>query len=75
MLSEQKISKEQVATFADKDETADLEIGNSRFGIAIIMTMAGFVGTWGFVCLINGLSQAHNIQELGRGIITAFTGI
>jgi len=75
MLSEQKITKEQVTTFTDNAETADLAIGNSRVGIGIIMAMAGFVGIWGCLCLLNGIVQSQSIHELARGIFTAFTGI
>ena len=75
MLNEQKISKEQITTFTAEAEVSDLAIGNSRFGIGLIMTMAGFVGAWGCICLINGISQSQSVQELGRGIITALTGI
>jgi len=75
MLSEQKITKEQVATFADTVEITELAVGNSRFGIGIILAMAGFVGIWGCLCLVNGVVQTQNIQELARGIFTAFTGI
>ena len=75
MLSEQKIIGEQVTTLASQTEIADLEIGNSKFGIVIIMTMAGFVGARGCVCILSGIAQSQNIQELGRGIFTALTGI
>jgi len=75
MVSEQKISKEQVATFADTVEITELAVGNSRFGIGIILAMAGFVGIWGCLCLVNGVVQSQNIQELARGIFTAFTGL
>jgi hypothetical protein len=75
MVSEQKISKEQVATFAETVEITALAVGNSRFGIGIILAMAGFVGIWGCLCLVNGVVQTQNIQELARGIFTAFTGI
>ena len=75
MVSEQKISKEQVATFADTVEITELAVGNSRFGIGIILAMAGFVGIWGCLCLVNGVVQTQNIQELARGIFTAFAGI
>ena len=75
MLSEQKIIQEQVSTLVNHTEVIDLEIGNSRFGIIIIMAMAGFVGAWGFLCLLSGIAQSQSIQELGRGIFTAFTGI
>ena len=75
MVSEQKITKEQVATLADTVEITELAVGNSRFGIGIILAMAGFVGIWGCLCLVNGVVQTQNIQELARGIFTAFTGI
>ena len=75
MLTEQKITNEQVNAFAKHELTADLEIGNSRFGIGIIMAMAGFIGAWGCVCLISGITQTHNLHEFGHAIITAFTGI
>jgi len=75
MLSEQKITKEQVTTFASAAKVTELEIGNSRIGIGIIMVMACFVGGWGCLCLLNGIAQSQSLQEFGRGIITAFTGI
>lgn len=75
MLSEQKISKEEVATFVSHAEAAELEIGNSRFGIGIIMVMACFVGAWGVICLINGIAQTQTIHDLGRSFVTALTGI
>ena len=75
MLTDQKITNEQVAAFDSNVEVSDLAIGNSRFGIGIIMAMAGFVGAWGILCLLNGIAQSQTIQELGHGIFTAFTGI
>ncbi len=75
MITSQKIAKEHVATFDSSATDSDLEIGNSRFGIGVIMVMAGFVGVWGCLCLINGIAQSQSMQDLGRGIITAFTGI
>ena len=75
MLSGQKIIGEQVTTLASQTEITDIEISNSRFGIIVIMTMAGFVGAWGCVCLLSGIAQSQNIQDLGRGIFTALTGI
>ena len=75
MLTSQKIIKEQVTTFDNSVVSPGLEIGNSRFGICMIMVMAGFIGVWSCLCLINGIAQSPSMQELGRGIITAFTGI
>ena len=75
MLSEQKIIEEQVTTLSDNTELEELDIGNSKFGIITIMTMASFVGAWGCVCLLSGIAQSQNLQELGRGIVTAITGI
>ena len=75
MLTDQKFIKEQVTAFGSSVLDSDLEIGNSRFGIGLIMVMAGFVGAWGCLCLINGIVQSQNLHDIGRGIITAFTGI
>jgi hypothetical protein len=75
MLTDQKFIKEDVATFGSSVLDSDLEIGNSRFGIGLIMAMAGFVGAWGCLCLINGIVQSQSLHDIGRGIITAFTGI
>lgn len=75
MLSEHKITKEQAASLVSNVQTSDLAIGNSRFGLGVIMVMACFVGVWGCLCLINGITRSQSIQELGRGIFTAFTGI
>ncbi len=75
MIPGQKIAEEQVATYESCVVANDLEIGNSKFGIGMIMVMAGFVGVWGCLCLINGIAQSSNLQELGRGIVTALTGI
>ncbi len=75
MLTDQKFIKEQAATFDSSVFDSDLEIGNSRFGIGLIMVMAGFVGAWGCLCLINGIVQSQSLHDIGSGIITAFTGI
>jgi hypothetical protein len=75
MLSKQKITEEQAATFVDESAMTELEIGNSRFGLGIIFAMAAFIGVWGCACLINGIARTQSIHELGRGIFTAFTGI
>jgi len=75
MLADQKIVKEQATTFDSSVVDSDLDMGNSRFGIGMIMVMAGFVGVWGCLCLISGIFQSHSLQDIGRGIITAFTGI
>ena len=75
MLTGQKIAEKQIAIYDTSVVSQDLEIGNSRFGISMIMAMAGFVGFWGFLCLVNGIAQSSNIHEVSRGIVTALTGI
>ena len=75
MLTSQKIAEEQITTFENSVVSHDLEIGNSRLGLGMIVVMAGFIGIWGCLCLISGIAQSPSIQELGRGIITAFIGI
>jgi len=70
-----KITEEPVATLDSRAVELDLEIGNSRMGIGMIMVMACGVGIWGCLCLINGIAQSQSLQDLGRGIFTAFTGL
>ncbi len=69
------ITQERVATFDSKSEVVELELGNSRLGLGIIMIMAAFVGIWGVACLIGGLTSAGSLGEAGRSLITAMTGM
>ena len=75
MYESMEITQERVATFDSEIEVADLELGNSRLGLGIIMIMAAFVGVWGVACLIGGLASTESFREVGRSLITAFTGM
>jgi len=70
-----KLSQERVATFDSTVEVAELELGNSKLGLGVIMVMAAFVGIWGVACLISGLASAGSFGEIGHSLITAFTGM
>lgn len=74
MYDSMKITQESVATYTHEIE-AELDLGNSKLGYGIIMVMAAFVGVWGVACLIGGLASAGNIHAVGRGLITALTGM
>jgi hypothetical protein len=75
MYESLEITQERVARFDGEIEVADLELGNSRLGLGIIMIMAAFVGIWGVACLIGGLASTESFHEVGRSLITAFTGM
>ena len=75
MISNQKSTKERVTALEGYICGSDLEIGNSRFGIGLIMLMAGFVGVWSCICLICAIVRSQSLQDIGRGIFTALTGI
>jgi hypothetical protein len=75
MYESMEITQERVATFDTEIEVAELELGNSKLGLGIIMIMAAFVGIWGVACLIGGLSSTSGIHELGRSLVTALTGM
>ena len=75
MYKSMEITQERVATFDSKTEVAELELGNSRLGLGIIMVMAAFVGIWGVACLIGGLASAGSFSEIGRSLITAIIGM
>ena len=76
MYKSMEITRERAAAFdTDITEAADLELGNSKLGLGVIMIMAAFVGIWGVACLIGGLASADGFHEVGRSLITAFTGM
>jgi len=75
MYESMEITQERTATFDTTAEVAELELGNSKLGLGIIMVMAAFVGIWGIACLVGGLASAGNFHEIGRSLITAFTGM
>jgi hypothetical protein len=66
---------EMTATGVDETKETVYEISNSALGIGVIMAMAGLVGIWGVTCIISGLASAGSVQALGRGLITAVTGL
>ena len=75
MYESMEITQEKAATFDSTVEVAELELGNSKLGLGVIMIMAAFVGIWGLTCLIGGLTSAGSFSEIGRSLITAFTGM
>ncbi len=75
MYESMEITRDRVATFDAEIEVADLELGNSKLGLTIIMIMAAFVGIWGVACLIGGLSSTESFHQFGHSLITAFTGM
>jgi len=75
MYESMEVTRERVATFDSKVDVAELELGNSKLGLGIIMIMAAFVGIWGIACLIGGLANADGFQEVWHSLIIAFTGM
>ena len=75
MYESMEVAQESVARFDSDIEVVDLELGNSRLGLGIIMIMAAFVGIWGVACLIGGLASTESFHEIGSSLITAFTGM
>ena len=75
MYESMEITQERTATFDSNVEVAELELGNSKLGLGVIMIMAAFVGIWGIACLVGGLASAGSFREIGRSLVTAFTGM
>ena len=74
MYDEIVITEKEITTYENEVNTPHFEIGNSKLGIGIIMSMAALVGVWGTTCLINGLANS-GLHEVGRSLLTAITGI
>jgi len=75
MYESMEITQERAAAIDSNIEVAELELGNSKLGLGIIMIMAAFVGIWGVACLIGGLASSDSFHTIGRGLITAMTGM
>jgi hypothetical protein len=75
MYKSMEITQERAATFDSTVEIAELELGNSKLGLGIIMVMAAFIGIWGVACLLGGLASAGSFHEVWRSMITALTGM
>jgi hypothetical protein len=75
MYESMEITQERVAAIDSNIEVAELELGNSKLGLGVIMIMAAFVGIWGVACLIGGLASSDSFHAIGRGLITALTGM
>ena len=75
MLNQERLREEHAATFSSDTCVDGFEIGNSRFGLTVIMALACLIGSWGLLCFINGILECQSIQVLSRGILTAVTGV
>jgi len=47
----------------------------SQVAIVVLMAAAALVGVWGVACLIGGIAKSGSLLEMGRGFITAVTGM
>ncbi|OGQ97975.1 MAG: hypothetical protein A2521_03280 [Deltaproteobacteria bacterium RIFOXYD12_FULL_57_12] len=75
MYDAMDITEEGLGTYVDNEaEVSEFELGNSRLGITVIMVMAALVGAWGTACIVSGLANS-SVNELGRHLLTAFTGM
>ena len=75
MYESMELTQERLATYDKSQDIAELELGNSKLGLAVIMVMAAFVGIWGVACLISGLASTGSFHEIWNALITAFTGM
>ena len=56
-------------------ETSELDVGNSRLGLGVIMIMAAFLGLWGTACIISGLATLGSLKEAGSTLLNALLGV
>jgi hypothetical protein len=75
MSEAMEITEKRLAVYEKEADLPDFELGNSKLGIGVIMIMTALVGIWGVACLISGLTNSASLHEMGRGVITAFTGM
>ncbi|MEW6221107.1 MAG: hypothetical protein AB1634_16455 [Thermodesulfobacteriota bacterium] len=68
-------TENRIGRMAHEVEMGRLEAGLSRSGVGVIITMSALVGVWGVLCLVGGLGSADGLRALGRGLLTALTGL
>jgi len=66
--------QKQGLDFGELDQAAIGE-GISQAGVGVILVLATLIGIWGIACLIGGMSTMGGVMELGRGWLTAVTGM
>jgi len=49
--------------------------GISQAGVGVILALASLIGIWGLACLVGGMSTMGGVIEMGRGWLTAVTGM
>jgi len=49
--------------------------GISQAGVGVILALASLIGIWGLACLIGGMSTMGGVMEMGRGWLSAVTGM
>jgi len=69
-----EITGQEMSSF-ENIQTINCETESPRLGIHIIMGMTALIGIWGTTCIVNGLAATGSLQEVGRGLVTALTGI
>ena len=74
MHDEIVITEKEITTLENETHVTTFELGISKLGIGIIMSMAALVGVWGTTCMISGLANS-GMHEVGRSLLTAITGI
>lgn len=67
--------KEAVIEEAPVAEATDIDVGNSRLGLGVIMVMAAFVGLWGAGCLIHGLATLPSLKIAIKTLLISLLGV
>jgi len=75
MLQTTQATSDRIRVISSEVDVPRMDIGLSKFGLGVIVTMSALIGVWGVVCLVGGLGSCGSFQELGRGLITAVTGM
>jgi len=53
----------------------ELKQGASQAGVGIILTLAGLLGAWGIMCLVSAVIGEGGLLAVGRGWLSAVTGM
>lgn len=66
---------EESKTLQNEIDMPNVELGNPKFILGVIMVMTALLGMWGVLCLVGGLANCDTVQELAKGFVTAYSGL
>lgn len=70
-----EVTETHLSQVSENIERNEFTIENSRVGFYVVVSMSAMAGIWGTACLVFGLGNCSTLGVLGKGLVTAITGM